>query len=71
MTDQSFPFERRSVLKAGTAGLVILGALSIPTISSAKAPDMTQDWDKTFPRSNVVDHKKVSFKGLSNLTYGN
>lgn len=62
MTDQSFPFERRGVLKAGVAGLVTLAPLSIPTISSAKAPNMTQDWDKTFPRSNLVDHQKVSFK---------
>lgn len=23
---------------------------------------MTQDWDKTFPKSNAVDHRKVSFK---------
>ncbi|SHM64702.1 hypothetical protein SAMN05518668_1154 [Sphingobium sp. YR657] len=62
MTYQSSPFERRSVLKAGVAGLVTLGTLSTPTISSAKAPNMTQDWDKTFPRSNLVDHQKVSFK---------
>jgi len=68
MTDQSFPFERRRVLKAGAAGLVILGALSIPTISSAKAPNMTQDWDKTFPRSNVVNHQKVSFKNRYGIT---
>ncbi|WP_288806410.1 alpha/beta hydrolase [uncultured Novosphingobium sp.] len=68
MTDQSFPFERRGVLKAGTAGLVILGALSIPTISSAKAPNMTQDWDKTFPRSKLVDHQKVSFKNRYGIT---
>lgn len=62
MTDRSFPFERRGVLKAGAAGLVTLGTLSIPSTSSSKARDMTQDWDKTFPRSNVVDHQKVSFK---------
>jgi uncharacterized protein len=68
MTDQSFPFERRGVLKAGAAGLVTLGALSIPTISSAKAPNMTQDWDKTFPRSNFVDHQKVSFKNRYGIT---
>jgi len=68
MTDQSVPFERRDVLKAGAAGLVTLGALSIPTISSAKAPNMTQDWDKTFPRSNAVDHQKVSFKNRYGIT---
>lgn len=68
MTDRSFPFERRGVLKAGAAGLVTLGALSIPTISSAKAPNMTQDWDKTFLRSNAVDHQKVSFKNRYGVT---
>ncbi len=68
MTDRSFPFERRGVLKAGAAGLVALGTLSIPTISSAKAPKMTQDWDKTFPRSKAVDHQKVSFKNRYGIT---
>ena len=62
MTDRSFSFERRGVLNAGAAGLVTLGTFSIPDISSAKAPSMTQDWDKTFPRSKAVDHQKVSFR---------
>jgi len=68
MTDRSFSFERRGVLKAGAAGLVTLGTLSIPDISSAKAPSMTQDWDKTFPRSKAVDHQKVSFKNRYGIT---
>ena len=68
MTDQSFPFERRGMLKAGAAGLVTLGILAIPTLSSAKEHIMTQDWDKTFPRSNVVDHQKVSFKNRYGIT---
>jgi len=68
MTDRSFSFERRGVLKAGAAGLVTLGTLSIPDISSAKAPSMTQDLDKTFPRSKAVDHQKVSFKNRYGIT---
>jgi len=68
MTDRSSSFERRGVLRAGAAGLVTLGVLSIPSISPAKAPDMTQDWDKTFPRSNAVDHQKVSFKNRYGIT---
>ena len=24
--------------------------------------NLTQDWDKTFPLSNKVDHKKVTFR---------
>jgi len=29
---------------------------------------MTQDWDKTFPRSNAVDHQKVSFRNRYGIT---
>lgn len=68
MTDRSSTFERRDVLKAGTAGLVTLGTVLIPTISLAKVSNMTQDWDKTFPRSNAVDHQKVSFKNRYGVT---
>lgn len=63
-----FPFPRRAVLKTGAAGLITLASLSIPTISSAKARNMTQNWDKTFPLSNAVDHRKVSFRNRYGIT---
>jgi uncharacterized protein len=30
--------------------------------TQSAAPQMTQDWDKTFPKSREVDHQKVTFK---------
>jgi len=50
---------RRDVLKLTGAGLAVLGASSV-----AAAPALAQDdaaWDKTFPKSDAVDHSKVSF----------
>lgn len=32
------------------------------------AMQLTQDWDKTFPRSESVDHRKVTFKNRYGLT---
>lgn len=29
---------------------------------------LTQDWDKTFPKSNRVDHKKVTFINRYGIT---
>jgi uncharacterized protein len=29
---------------------------------------LTQEWDKTFPRSNQVDHEKVTFKNRYGIT---
>lgn len=49
---------RREVLKLTGASLAVLGA------SSAAAPALAQHdtaWDKTFPKSDAVDHGKVSF----------
>ena len=29
---------------------------------------LTQEWDKTFPKSDKVDHKKVTFKNRYGIT---
>ena len=34
----------------------------------ANALSLTQEWDKTFPRSNKVDHQKVTFKNRYGIT---
>lgn len=62
--------ERRNLLKGSALGLAALGAASMFTTSSAEAqtPTMTQDWDKVFPRSQNVDHEKVSFKNRYGIT---
>ena len=30
--------------------------------------NLTQEWDKTFPKSNIVDHKKVTFHNRYGIT---
>ena len=34
----------------------------------ANAPSLTQEWDKTFPRSKKLDHQKVTFKNRYGIT---
>ncbi|UDF04995.1 alpha/beta hydrolase [Asticcacaulis sp. AND118] len=58
---------RRRLLQASAAGVVIAAATSIMA-TTAKAQTMSQDWDKVFPRSNQVDHQKVTFKTRYGLT---
>ena len=39
------------------------------TLSQGATPmDITQDWDKTFSKSNKVDHQKVTFKNRYGIT---
>jgi fermentation-respiration switch protein FrsA (DUF1100 family) len=54
--------ERRNLLKATGVGVVALGAASMFNNSNAKAQIMSEEWDKTFPKSEKVDHQKVTFK---------
>lgn len=55
---------RRNLLKLTGVGVAAMGAASLLTTANAKAQTltMTQDWDKVFPKSDNVDHQKVSFK---------
>lgn len=39
-----------------------------PAVSNGPALQLTQEWDKTFPRSNKVDHWKVTFKNRYGIT---
>ena len=36
--------------------------------TGANALSLTQEWDKTFPKSNKVDHQKVTFKNRYGIT---
>ncbi|WP_319411594.1 alpha/beta hydrolase [uncultured Cohaesibacter sp.] len=67
-SDKPANAERRDLLKFAGASVAILGASSIFNISDAKAQTMTKDWDKTFPKSEHVDHQKVSFKNRYGIT---
>jgi fermentation-respiration switch protein FrsA (DUF1100 family) len=53
---------RRNLLKLTGASVVALGAASLHNISRSEAQNMSDEWDKVFPRSETVDHQKVTFK---------
>ncbi|KRW94122.1 alpha/beta hydrolase, partial [Paracoccus sp. MKU1] len=59
---------RRNLLKLTGAGVVAFGAGLLFNIPNAKAQNMSDEWDKTFPRSEKVDHEKVSFTNRYGIT---
>lgn len=61
-------FGRRDLLKLTGAGVAAFGAASLFDTSNAKAQNMSGEWDKVFPRSDKVDHQKVSFKNRYGIT---
>lgn len=38
------------------------------SLAPAEKPELTQEWDKVFPKSNQVDHKKVTFVNRYGIT---
>ncbi|MNU56158.1 Alpha/beta hydrolase family protein [compost metagenome] len=61
---------RRDLVKLTGVGAVALTA-GIANPAKARTKDtltMTDDWDKTFPKSPNVDHQKVTFKNRYGLT---
>lgn len=60
--------DRRNLLILSGVGAVALGTGSLFNISNAKAQTMNQEWDKTFPLSEKVDHQKVSFTNRYGIT---
>ena len=65
---QTAGLDRRNMLKLIGAGIAALGAASTFNASTAKAQTMTDEWDKTFPRSENVDHQKVTFTNRYGIT---
>jgi fermentation-respiration switch protein FrsA (DUF1100 family) len=61
---------RRNLLKMTGLGVATLSVASVAAAqSSARSKiQMTDKWDKTFARSDKVDHKKVSFKNRYGIT---
>jgi fermentation-respiration switch protein FrsA (DUF1100 family) len=72
MTSKTSPqisgFARRNLMAAASAGFAALGATSLLTGTNAKAQTMTSEWDKVFPRSEKVDHQKVTFTNRYGIT---
>lgn len=71
ITQQDAPDEgRRNMMKLAGAGIVTLSATSL-TAGKAFAESslkLTNEWDKTFPKSDKVDHQKVTFKNRYGIT---
>jgi fermentation-respiration switch protein FrsA (DUF1100 family) len=59
---------RRDLLKLTGAGIAAIGAGSLFNTSNAKAQNVSGEWDKVFPRSENVDHEKVTFKNRYGIT---
>ncbi len=61
---------RRNVLKMTGAGIAALstGALAASQASAQSPLPLTEEWDKTFAKSDKVDHKKVSFTNRYGIT---
>ena len=61
----------QSTLVASAAMLSVSKPVSAQTLSSGNkgsTMQLTQEWDKTFPKSNKVDHQKVTFKNSFGIT---
>ncbi|QPC89578.1 alpha/beta hydrolase [Mesorhizobium sp. INR15] len=59
---------RRELLKLTGAGAAAFGVVSMFNTPQAKAQNMSDEWDKVFPRSESVDHEKVTFKNRYGIT---
>ena len=61
---------RRGLLQAAGAGALAVSALAIAGLPTAaqEGTTMTTDWDKVFPKSETVDHRKVTFKNRYGIT---
>jgi fermentation-respiration switch protein FrsA (DUF1100 family) len=58
---------RRSLLNLAGASAAALGAMSLASSTAGAAP-LATTWDKKFPKSNRVDHQKVTFKNRYGIT---
>ena len=59
---------RRRVMKWTGAGLAIAAAGSLGQTAQSQTQAAASTWDKTFPRSEKVDHRKVTFKNRYGFT---
>jgi fermentation-respiration switch protein FrsA (DUF1100 family) len=63
---------RRNLLKIASVAALVgaspVSAQSSPSANGANTMRLTREWDKVFPRSNRVDHQKVTFKNRYGIT---
>ena len=66
------PISRRALMHGAILSAATLAttraAGASPTRTGAKTVILTQQWDKTFPKSEKVDHQKVTFKNRYGIT---
>jgi fermentation-respiration switch protein FrsA (DUF1100 family) len=60
--------DRRALMKWTGAGAAALVTVSLFKPSNAEAQKMSSEWDKVFPKSDKVDHQKVTFKNRYGIT---
>ena len=60
--------DRRALIKWTGAGAAALATGPLFNLSNAKAQTMSNEWDKTFPKSAKVDHRKVTFRNRYGIT---
>ncbi|KRE11499.1 hypothetical protein ASE66_23405 [Bosea sp. Root483D1] len=66
--DRSARLDRRGLMKLIGVGVAIAAAASLGRNAEAQTQAPSASWDKTFPRSDKVDHRKVTFKNRYGLT---
>lgn len=66
--DDATALNRRALLQIAGAGVAAFGMGATITTTTAKAQTMTDNWDKIFPKSDRVDHQKVSFTNRYGIT---
>lgn len=59
---------RRQLFRLTGAGIAAFGAASFLSHSNAKAQNMSDTWDKTFAKSDAVDHQKITFTNRYGIT---
>lgn len=65
---------RRTLLKLTSLGLVVTSVLSATTLATPVNAEpsaqlqLVSEWDKTFAKSDKVDHRKVTFKNRYGIT---
>ncbi len=63
----NFTLSRRGLLSLAGASAAAVGAMSL-TSAAPVAGQTSAAWDKTFPKSDRVDHQKVTFKNRYGIT---
>ena len=65
-TDETCNTGRRNLMKA--TGIAVAAMGMVPMASATQVFAQTSSWDKVFPKSDNVDHQKVSFKNRYGTT---